>query len=286
MMRNVYSNLYRKYVHPHRSTKVGPWRWFFGAKTALQSVSSAGLLAFDRLRFAFRRDDIKLLYAQNDLVDFDITCINLLRRSDKRQFIEKQFGEAGFNFKIFTAIDGLEIDINQLIRDGILAPDNFCPATGMPLTPAQIGAYLSHYELWKAALKSPNKISLILEDDALMICDKPKLEEFVRHIPADADLFFINRRKNKIKHVSLHVSKFACHFWGLTAYFLTKQGAEKLITLSLPVHKSADESISELNESGIINCYCSRQELIVECSNPRDAQNFRFASDIIDRAEK
>lgn len=285
-MRNVYSNLYKKYVRPHRSNKAGPWRWLFSTRIALQSVSSAGSLAFDRLRFAFRGDNTELLHAQTDPVDFDITCINLLRRPDKRQFIKKQLGEAGFNFKIFPAVDGLVIDVNQLINDGILASDNFCPATGMPLTPAQIGAYLSHYELWKAALKSPNKVSLILEDDALLICDKPTLEEFVRHIPADTDLFFINHRKNKIKPVSLYASRFACHFWGLTAYFLTKQGAEKLIAMSFPIHKSADESISELSESGMINCYCSRQELVVECSNPRDAQNFRFASDIISRTEK
>lgn len=286
MMRNVYSNLYKKYVRPRRGSKAGPWRWLFGTKTALQSVSSAGLLALDRLRFALKRNDIKLLYANTDWINFDITCINLLRRPDKRQFIEKQLDEAGFDFKIFPAIDGLEIDTDQLIKDGILASDHFSPATGMPLIPAQIGVYLSHYELWKAALNSPNKVSLILEDDALMVCDKPMLEEFVRHIPADTDFFFINRRKNKIKHISLHASKFACHFWGLTAYFVTKQGAEKLINLSLPIHTSADELISELNKSGMINCYCSRQELIVECSNPKDAQNFRFASDIIDRTEE
>ena len=117
----------------------------------------------------------------------------------------------------------------------------------------------------------------------MMICDRATLEKFVRHIPEDADLFFINRRKNKTKHISPYTSKFVCHFWGLTAYFLTKQGAEKLLAMSLPIYKSADESISELNENGIINCYCSRKELVVECSNPKDAKNFRFTSDIINR---
>ncbi|SFF18205.1 glycosyltransferase family 25 protein [Nitrosomonas sp. Nm166] len=276
-------NLYRKYIQSHRGATVGPWRWVFDTKTVLQTASSAGSLALDRLFFTAKRNDTKLLYAQTDSVDFDIVCINLLRRPDKRQFIEKQFGTADFNLKIFSAIDGLTIDTNQLIDDGRLSPGHHCPATGMPLTPAQIGAYLSHYELWRAALASPNKISLILEDDALMTCNKATLEEFARNIPEDADLFFINRRKNKTKHISLHASKFVSHFWGLTAYFLTKQGAEKLITLSLPIYKSADEAISELNENGMINCYCSRKELVVECSNPRDARNFRFTSDIISR---
>ena len=285
-MRNVYFNFYRKYVRPQRNNTAGPWRWVFGTKTAIRSAYSAGSLTFDRLRFAFKQHGINLLFGQTEAVNFDITCINLLRRSDKRRFIKEQLSNAGFDFKIFPAIDGLTIDTDQLIDDGILTPDNYCPATQMPLTSAQIGAYLSHYELWKAALKSPNKVSLILEDDALFLCDKSSLEQFVRHIPADTDLFFINHRKNKIKHVSLHASKFTCHFWGLTAYFLTKKGAEKLIAMTLPIRKSADESLSELNESGKINCYCSRQELVVECSNPKDTKHFRFASDILHRTFK
>ena len=282
-MRNAYFNLYRKYIYPRRNAATGPWQWLFRIKTTLQSVFSAGSLALDRVLFVFRRKDIKLLYEQSDLINFDITCINLLRRPDKKQSIEQQFGEIGFNLRIIPAIDGLTIDTNQLINDDALSADNHCSATGMPLTPAQIGVYLSHYELWKAALVSPHKVSLILEDDAMMICDSATLEEFVRHIPEDADLFFINRRKNKTKNISPYASKFVGHFWGLTAYFLTKQGAEKLLAMSLPIYKSADESISELNENGVINCYCSRKELVVECSNPRDVQNYRFTSDIINR---
>ncbi len=285
-MRNVYFNFYRKYVRPQRNNTAVPWRWVWGTKTALRSAYSAGSLTFDRLRFAFKHNDIKLLFGKTETVNFDITCINLLRRADKRQFIKEQLGNAGFDFKIFPAIDGLTIDADQLIDDGILAPDNYCPATQMPLTSPQIGVYLSHYELWKAALKSPNKISLIIEDDALFLCDKPSLEQFVRHIPADTDLFFINHRKNKIRHLSLHVSKFNSHFWGLTAYFITKKGAEKLIGMTLPICKSADEALSKLNESGKINCYCSRQELVVECSNPKDTKNFRFSSDILHRTVK
>ena len=168
----------------------------------------------------------------------------------------------------------------------MLSPNNHNQSTGKPLSPAQIGVYLSHYELWKATLASPNKGSLILEDDALMTCDKATLEEFLRHIPEDTDLFFINRRKNKTKHISLHASKLVRRFWGLTAYFLTRHGAEKLLLSALPIRKSVDDTISELNGKGVINCYCSRKELVVECSNPKDKKNFRFSSDILNRKQQ
>lgn len=263
--------------------KTEPWIWVLDKKAALKSVFSAGSLALDRLFLFFGRNGPRLLYQSNDCIKFDVNCINLVRRPDKKQFIEKQFAAMNLDLKIFPAVDGLTIDMDQLINNGTLSPSHHCPPTGMPLTPAEVGAYLSHYELWKAALASPNEISLIIEDDALITCDKSTLEEFARNIPEDTDLFFINRRKNKTKHISLYASRFVSKFWGLTAYFITKQGAKKLVELSLPILKSADEFVSELNQEGTINCYCSRKELVVECSNPRDARNFRFNSDIFNR---
>jgi len=59
----------------------------------------------------------------------------------------------------------------------------------------QIGVYLSHLEIWKKAAKSVDKVTFILEDDALIICDSPTLQKYMRHIPEDADIFFINHRK-------------------------------------------------------------------------------------------
>lgn len=240
----------------------------------------------DRLSLIFKKDDVKLLHGETDAVEFEVMCINLLRRPDKKLFMEKQFEHTGLKVHVFPAIDGLTIDIPQLIKDGILAEDNFCPATGMALIPVQIGVYLSHYELWKKALLSSNKISLILEDDALLICDPQQLEVFARHIPEDADLFFLNLRKNKTRPISLYASKFTGRFWGLTAYFVTRKGAEKLVNLTLPIHKSADEAINELSKHGMITCYCARKELVVECSNSRDVRNFRFESDIITRTKE
>lgn len=284
-MKNLYATM-KKYVQRHRHAAAGPWQWFFRAKDALQPLLSRGSFAMDRLSLILKKDDVELLHSETDAVEFEVTCINLLRRPDKKRFMEKQFEGTGWTMHFFPAIDGLTINVPQLISDGILAEDNFCPATAMALIPVQIGVYLSHYELWKMVLLSPNKISLILEDDALLICDMPQLEAFARHIPDDADLFFINHRQNKTRPVSLYASKFTGRFWGLTAYFITRKGAEKLVNLMLPIHKSADEAINGLSKSGAITCYCSRKELVVECSNSRDERNFRFESDIISRTKE
>ncbi|MCC7091772.1 MAG: glycosyltransferase family 25 protein [Nitrosomonas sp.] len=284
-MRNIYIRI-KKYIQRHRHAPTGPWQWFFGAKDTAQSFLSRAFFAMDRLLLIFKKDEVKLLHRETDAIEFEVMCINLLRRPDKKRFMEKQFDGTGLKVHIFPAVDGLAIDVPKLINDGVLAEDNFCPATGMALIPAQIGAYLSHYELWKTALSLPNEISLILEDDALLVCDIPQLEVYARHIPADTDIFFLNRRKNKTRPVSLYASTFTSRFWGLTAYFITRKGAEKLVRLMLPIHKSADEAINELNKLGMITCYCARKELVVECSNSRDERNFRFESDIITRTKE
>lgn len=248
----------------------------------MQSISVQLSFVADQIFLSNKNDD-KLLFKQDDLVQFEINCINLQHRKDKRIFIEQQFINSDYQFNFFPAVDGSIIDRNRLLVEGILSPNNRCFASRVALTPAQIGVYLSHYELWKKMLLSPNKISLVLEDDALILFDKKTLEQFIKHIPEDADLFFINRRKNRVKPISPYVSKYICRFWGLTAYFITKKGAKKLLSLALPIQKSVDDTISELNQKGLITCYCARKELVVECSNAKDVQNFRFHSDVHDR---
>jgi len=276
----------RKFVRSRWSSQSMLWKVFFYIKDSLQSFFSAALLTVDYFLFSFQQDSTKRLFRQSEYIHFETHCINLLRRTDKKKFIEDQFDNVNFNLKMFPAVDGATIDTEDLMKQGILSPDNKDLGSGNPLSLAQIGVYLSHHALWDKAANSVNKITFILEDDALIQCDTATLQKFTHYIPEDADIFFINHRKNKIRHINPYVSKFVGRFWGLTAYFLTKNGAKKLLGLTIPIHMSADDMISQLNEKGLINCYCSRQELVVECSNAKDAKNFRFASDILDRTQE
>ena len=99
--------------------------------------------------------------------------------------------------KFFSAVDGATLNLEHLIKQGRLAPDNRDLGTGNKLTPAQIGVYLSHYELWKETLNSDNKITFILEDDAFLDCEITTLQKVIHYIPEDADIFFVNHRKTR-----------------------------------------------------------------------------------------
>lgn len=285
MQNNHPTGFLKKLVRSQSNSNSILWKNIFYIKDLLRSFSSDASLAYDHLLFSFQQDNSKKIFGQNEDIRFETYCINLARRPDKRQFIERQFDNINFNLKMFPAFDGAMLDPVALVNQSVLSPDNKDLSSGKSLSPAQIGVYLSHLEIWKKAAKSVDQITFILEDDALITCDSPTLQKYIRHIPEDADIFFINHRRNKKQHINPYISKFVGRFWGLTAYFVTRKGAEKLLQLAIPIHMSADDMVSRLNEKGLINCYCSRQELVVECSNAKDNKNFRFASDILDRTQ-
>ncbi|MCC8995518.1 MAG: glycosyltransferase family 25 protein [Nitrosomonas sp.] len=277
---------FKKVIRSNWINKSRLGKFLFPIKNGIRKIFSVFLLFIDHILFIFKQDNIKSLYRQSEFIHFETHCINLIRRLDKKKFIADQFDNVSFNLKFFPAVDGATLNLEQLIKQGRLAPDNRDLGTGNKLTPAQIGVYLSHYELWKEALNSSNKITFILEDDAFLDCEVATLQKVIHYIPEDTDIFFVNHRKNKKQHINPYISKFVGRFWGLTSYFVTKKGAEKLLQLTAPIHMSVDDMVSRLNEKGLINCYCSRQELVIECSNAKDRKNFRFASDIQDRTEE
>lgn len=285
MQNNHSTSFLRKFVRSRWNSDSMLWRFFFYIKGLLQSVLSSISLTYDHLVFSFQQDNTKRIFRQSEYAHFETHCINLVRRPDKKQFIEEQFDNVNFNLKMFPAFDGATLSFIDLINQGVLSTENKDLGSGDSLSPAQIGVYLSHLEIWKKAAESVDRITFVLEDDALLTCKATTLQKYIHYIPEDADIFFINHRKNKKQHINPYVSKLVGRFWGLTAYFVTREGAKKLLQLTTPIHMSADDMVSQLSEKGLINCYCSRQELVVECSNAKDSKNFRFASDILDRAQ-
>ena len=73
------------------------WKVFFYIKDSLQSFFSAALLTVDYFLFSFQQDSTKRLFRQSEYIHFETHCINLLRRTDKKKFIEDQFDNVNFN---------------------------------------------------------------------------------------------------------------------------------------------------------------------------------------------
>ena len=163
------------------------------------------------------------------------------------------------NFLRVTAVDGLRVDKNELIEDGVITND-------LPYFPGTLGCALSHVGLWRKAV-TQNRIVTIFEDDVLSSCKF--LEEsakIISELPRDWDLIQWGYNYNpsflwldcgiaKAKLESYdcrllgeNVTKFQTekfsyspmkllHSIGALAYTISPKGARSLIEYCLPLRR-------------------------------------------------
>ena len=101
-----------------------------------------------------------------------VYCINLERRTDRRETVGAEFEREGLDVEFFPATDG-RVD----------AP------SGIYISPSEYGCAMSHVRVWKDIVEKGHDMALVCEDDVRLVPDfKTKLNEFldeVEHIPWD-----------------------------------------------------------------------------------------------------
>ena len=99
-------------------------------------------------------------------------CINLDKRTDRRDQARAEFDREGLDVEFFSATDG-RID----------------PPDGLYLTPPEYGCAMSHVRVWRDMVEKGHEMALIFEDDVCLVPNfKTKLEEIlseVKDIPWD-----------------------------------------------------------------------------------------------------
>ena len=158
------------------------------------------------------------------MVGLNIYIISL-RNSPRREFREKQFSKLGLDFKF----------INAITKDDISNQDNDYTNWERPLHLSEIACYKSHRNAWKIT-SSSNNPSLILEDDALISNELPKLIQDIISLKNADYINLENRNRKKI------VSKKKTYFNGVfsflklyhdstgaAGYILYPNGARKLL---------------------------------------------------------
>lgn len=146
-------------------------------------------------------------------------------------------------------------------------------------TPGEIGCTMSHRCVWQDIVDHNYKGALIFEDDIIL---KPGFKEHVikllKHLPEDADILFVGIHKpNKPYYpvsysvddlIELESNDLLCKlavsdtFGGTHAYYITEQGAKKLLNICSEHHIPVDVSITYLYSSidGVsLNIYASKR---------------------------
>lgn len=103
----------------------------------------------------------------SDSMTFDrIFMINLLRRPERREKMERSFQEIGLKVEHVPAFDGQKLTHESLLEMGVrFLPGYADPFHNRPMTMGEIGCFLSHYLVWEKQVLNEYKEILVLEDD-------------------------------------------------------------------------------------------------------------------------
>ena len=172
-----------------------------------------------------------------------IFVINLPSSVDRRDNISAQFKQLDFAYEIFPAVNGRE-DKHPLFTKYNEGQSQLY--RGKSLSQGQLGCYASHYLLWEKCVELDEPI-LIIEDDALL--HPLQFKAFINQLPKLGDIecvrLFDNKRKAfrsnpvlPLEHIT--IAKFTKGHMSATGYYLTPNGAQKLLAHSQQWYMAVD----------------------------------------------
>ena len=171
--------------------------------------------------------------------NFDTYCINLERRPDRKEEMNKLFKDAKFNnYQYYKAVDGKELTMTlDIYRQ--FANNDFNYRRGF------IGCALSHIYLWQQLLKDENTDGyLILEDDIELGSNFTERLELVRNQLNSSvywDVVYIGYHMHQVvldgcrheyrndKNPELKLLDRSKYIGGTIGYFINRVGAKKIL---------------------------------------------------------
>ena len=169
-----------------------------------------------------------------------IHVINLECRPLRKIKMLKEFRKHNTtDFTFHTAIHGHTLDIDKMIESGEFSLKH------KRLKAGEYGCYLSHLNVLKSVLESPEELHLILEDDVFFVPNfKNKLKLLLSRVEnIDWDVLYIgiNKHENNCDEGEYLLDKsFGIYYpkhpmWGTHAYIVRKESFKKIVPLLEPV---------------------------------------------------
>nr|XP_013189135.1 unnamed protein product [Amyelois transitella] len=164
----------------------------------------------------------------------EIYMINLERRPERRQLMELSFKELGMDVKLFQAVDGRKLDLNDLREYSVtLMPNYEDPYHKRPMKAGEVGCFLSHYYIWEEIIKNKYAKTLVLEDDVHFVpYFRHRLLGLMDEVKdIDWDLLYLGRKVmlgGDEEYITEHTTRPLYSYWTL-GYIVTERGAKKLM---------------------------------------------------------
>jgi GR25 family glycosyltransferase involved in LPS biosynthesis len=205
-------------------------------------------------------------------------CINLKYRTDRWNAFSQQPViqdiKKNYVFERFDAIAGSTIDIPNDPRISMRTKRNIKELSRRDHedlnTAGGVGCYLSHVEIWKKVVTNPEPYAIIFEDDASIPANFIDIftTEFekINLLPSTPDMwtfsyawnFYYNVKGRALPHNQPENIR---DNWilnscpgGTGGYFITKEGAKKLLESAFPIDMHVDFYICLCTELKKIEC--------------------------------
>jgi GR25 family glycosyltransferase involved in LPS biosynthesis len=223
----------------------------------------------------------------NDIIS-DMYVITLGKK-ERIDNIKKQ--EAKINDRIirFKAVNGLKLDINELIKNDILDKNyKLCGPKNGNRTKREIGCYLSHLNIYKKIKKdNKNGYTIVFEDDFLV--KSPNLKDDIRksidklnNKNIDFDYLYlgsdkINYGENIIDN--LYYVNPKQHLFGTHAYVINNKKIDKIIDNVKIIKRPIDVAIKDLSNNRIFTTIIMYPNTVIQNKSFKSTVNNK--SDVI-----
>ncbi|MDG4905958.1 glycosyltransferase family 25 protein [Mesorhizobium sp. WSM4898] len=161
--------------------------------------------------------------------------INLDRSPGRMQRMADRLNSIGADFERVPGVDG------RLLSDAEIS-DVYKPIAGVaPMTPEEVGCFLSHRKCWERIASGPDAYGCVFEDD--MLISKRAglfLVEEASWIPGDADLVkvesvvgrvWLDRTVHALRN-GFELARLRSFSFGSGGYILSKPAAERLLRVT------------------------------------------------------
>lgn len=170
-------------------------------------------------------------------------CINLEKRTDRKNSIIEQFAKQNIDLEFFPGLDAKILGVVSLLK-----------------TKGMTGCYISHHLLHLKLKSAEDEWSIIIEDD-LIICKDLiyHVELWLKTIPKDADIGFFGYYKRKGSS-SIHITRdwlFIDKFYGAHFYAVKTSSLPKIIKYTSKIENQIDVQIIDNIQKGNLKGYCS-----------------------------
>ena len=215
------------------------------------------IFGFGFLRPIFINNSIES-FEESDVLDMYVITLG---KKERIQNIKNQESKINNKINIFDGVNGLKLDINELIKNNIL-DKNHKLSENINHAKREIGCYLSHYNIYKK-IKKDNKrgYTIIFEDD--FIVNSPNLKDDIRKSidklnrkSIDFDFLFLG--SNQINYGENIIDKLYYvnpkqNLYGTHAYVINNKNIDKIIDKIKIIKHQIDIIIQDLSKNNIFN---------------------------------